>query len=92
MIRSFPEEHEARKEILVEVMSFPMDDVRQWLDSLGLSQYGEAFEDSAVEWRHLPMLDNDALKEFGVSAMGYRMPLVEAIWSLDAGAQIAERT
>ncbi len=55
-----------------------MTDVRQWLDSLGLDQYAEAFDENAVGWEQLPKLDHDILKDIGVKAAGHRMKLLEA--------------
>ena len=55
-----------------------MTDVRQWLNSLGLDQYAEAFDENAVGWEQLPRLDHDILKDIGVKAAGHRMKLLEA--------------
>ncbi|MDA9982639.1 AAA family ATPase [Gammaproteobacteria bacterium] len=55
-----------------------MVDVRQWLDSLGLDQYAEAFDENAIRWEQLPKLDHDILKDIGVKAAGHRMKLLEA--------------
>jgi len=46
-----------------------MTDIRQWLDSLSLSQYAAAFEESAIEWEHLPDLDHEVLQALGVAAL-----------------------
>ena len=45
-----------------------MRDVRQWLDSLGLGQYADAFERNAIELDQLATLSDEELKELGVSA------------------------
>ena len=63
-----------------------MSDIRKWLDSIGLGHYADAFEENAIEWRHLSNLDQDALKELGVRAIGHRMTLLEAAQSLGNGA------
>lgn len=49
-----------------------MRDVRQWLDSLGLGQYADAFEGNAIELDQLVALSDEELKELGVSALGHR--------------------
>jgi predicted ATPase/class 3 adenylate cyclase len=64
-----------------------MSDIRQWLDSLGLGQHADAFEQNSIEWRHLSDLDHEALKELGVQAMGHRMTLLRAIEPLDSVAE-----
>lgn len=55
-----------------------MANIRQWLDSLGLGQYGDAFEENAIEPQHLPDLDHELLKAIGVEAVGHRMTLLKA--------------
>ncbi len=47
-----------------------MSDIRQWLEELGLGQYGEAFEENAVPFRLLSSLTYDDLKDIGVSVAG----------------------
>jgi class 3 adenylate cyclase len=49
-----------------------MSDIRQWLDSLGLGQYAEAFEENAIELDQLATLSDEELKELGVLALGHR--------------------
>ena len=65
-----------------------MTDVGQWLDSLGLGQYAEAFEENAIVWVTLPELDHDLLKEVGVKPVGHRVAILKAIQSLDSDGGI----
>src|SRR5919107_5162134 len=58
-------------------------DVAQWLRSLGLEQYEQAFRDNAVDADTLPRLTGDDLKELGVHAVGHRRKLLGAIARLD---------
>jgi class 3 adenylate cyclase/tetratricopeptide (TPR) repeat protein len=58
-------------------------DVAQWLRSLGLAQYEQAFRDNAVDADTLPRLTSDDLKELGVHAVGHRRKLPDAIVQLD---------
>ena len=46
--------------------------VTKWLDEIGLGQYSEAFEENAIDWKLLPGLDHDLLKELGVTVIGHR--------------------
>ena len=55
-----------------------MTDIRQWLDSLGLSQYADAFEENAIESEHLPDLDHEVLQSLGITAAGHRMTILKA--------------
>ena len=42
-------------------MSSAMNNVREWLDSLGLDQYADAFEESAIDLGLLTELDHELL-------------------------------
>jgi class 3 adenylate cyclase len=53
-----------------------------WLRSLGLEEYEEAFRDHAVEPDLLPTLTAEDLKELGVSLVGHRPKLLDAIAAL----------
>ncbi len=66
-------------------------DVAQWLQSLGLAQYEQAFRNNAVDADTLPRLTSEDLKELGVHAVGHRRKLLDAISRLDRSpAQPAE--
>ncbi len=58
-------------------------DIPQWLDSLGLGQYAQAFAENGVELQHLPHLTDDDLKELGLP-LGPRRHLQAAIETLSA--------
>jgi len=55
--------------------------IGQWLESLGVGQYTDAFEANDVDIRALPYLSDDDLKELGVS-LGHRRILLAAITAL----------
>ena len=61
-------------------------DVAGWLRGLGLGQYEERFRDNKIDAELLPRLTADDLKEIGVSALGDRLRLLDAIATL-AGAK-----
>lgn len=44
--------------------------IRQWLESLKLGQYVEAFKANAIEWSTLRKLNHELLKEIGVWPSG----------------------
>lgn len=54
-------------------------DIRRWLDDLGLGEYTKAFAENYVDSDVLPRLTNDDLKDIGVSAVGHRRKLLDAI-------------
>src|SRR5210317_1352 len=61
--------------------------VRDWLESLGLGEYAAAFEENYNDGQVLAHLTADDLKEIGVSAVGHRRRLLEAIKKLAQGDQ-----
>ena len=67
-------------------------DVLAWLRELGLERYEQAFQENEISADLLPKLTADDLKDIGVSIVGHRRKLLEAIAALakPALAQQAE--
>jgi hypothetical protein len=61
-------------------------DIAAWLRGLGLERYEATLRDNEVDWRVLPSLTGGDLKELGVTAVGHRRRLLEAIAALRAAA------
>ena len=59
-------------------------DIAAWLRGLGLERYEAAFRDNEINWAVLPKLTADDLKDIGVTAVGHRRMLLEAIAHLSA--------
>ena len=57
-------------------------DVGEWLRDLGLGEYEEKFRDNKIDADVLPRLTADDLKDVGVSAVGDRRRLLDAIAAL----------
>jgi class 3 adenylate cyclase len=57
-------------------------DVRDFLRKLDLAQYESAFRDNLIDSRVLPKLTADDLKDLGVTIVGHRRLLLEAIAAL----------
>ncbi len=57
-------------------------DVGKWLRGLGLGQYEEKFRDNKIDADLLPRLTVDDLKDIGVSVVGDRRRLLDAIAAL----------
>src|SRR5271166_3027852 len=57
-------------------------DVGGWLRGLGLGQYEANFRDNKIDADMLPRLTGDDLKDIGVSALGDRLRLLDAIAAL----------
>jgi class 3 adenylate cyclase len=64
-------------------------DIVVWLRSLGLGKYEAAFRENEIDETVLPNLTAEDLKELGVSALGHRRKLLDAIAALrgDTSAQ-----
>ena len=59
-------------------------DIGNWLRSLGLDQYQQAFRDNAIDGEVLSKLTADDLKDMGIGIVGHRRKLLEAIAALSA--------
>jgi class 3 adenylate cyclase/predicted ATPase len=59
-------------------------DVVVWLRSLGLGKYETAFRDNEIDETVLRSLTHETLKELGVTAVGHRLKLLDAITALGA--------
>ena len=57
-------------------------DIVVWLRSLGLGKYEAAFRENEIDEKVLPSLTAEDLKELGVSAVGHRRKLLDAIAAL----------
>ena len=57
-------------------------DVVVWLRSLGLGRYEAAFRENDIDETVLPGLTHETLKELGVSSVGHRVKLLDAIAAL----------
>jgi len=66
-----------------------MTDVGEWLETLGLARYAEAFADSDIDFDILPDLTEADLAQLGLS-LGDRKRLLRAIAALRAGAAASE--
>ena len=61
-------------------------DIVVWLRSLGLGKYEAAFRENEIDETVLPDLTHENLKELGVTAVGHRVKLLDAIAALRADA------
>ena len=59
-------------------------DLGVWLRGLGLERYEADFRDNEIDWAVLPKLTSDDLRDIGVTAVGHRRKLLEAIAQLGA--------
>jgi len=61
-------------------------DVAAWLRGLGLERFEPAFRDNGIDAEILPRLTVEDLKDIGVTRVGDRRKLLEAIAALRVGA------
>ena len=61
-------------------------DVVLWLRSLGLGKYEAVFRENEIDETVLPNLTADDLKELGITALGHRRKLLDAIAALRTDA------
>jgi tetratricopeptide (TPR) repeat protein len=61
-------------------------DIVVWLRSLGLGRYEAAFRENEIDDTVLPNLTAEDLKELGVTALGHRRKLLDAIVALRCDA------
>jgi SAM domain (Sterile alpha motif) len=59
-------------------------DTCAWLRGLGLERYEQAFRENAIDEAILPKLTAEDLRELGVTAVGHRRILLDAIAALRA--------
>jgi class 3 adenylate cyclase len=63
----------------------PEMDVSTWLRDLGLENYLQAFQANHIDGKVLPRLTADDLTALGISSIGHRRKLLDAIAALDQG-------
>jgi class 3 adenylate cyclase/predicted ATPase len=66
-------------------------DIDAWLAELGLERYARAFRENEINARSLPHLTGDDLNDLGVTAIGHRRLLLQAIAALSAADRAAQR-
>jgi class 3 adenylate cyclase/predicted ATPase len=59
-------------------------DISAWLRGLGLERYAQAFRENAIDEAILPKLTAEDLRDLGVTAVGHRRSLLDAIAALRA--------
>ena len=64
-------------------------DIAAWLNNLGLGHYETAFRDNAIDADLLPSLTAEDLKDLGVTIVGHRRKLLDAIAALGAASKTA---
>jgi class 3 adenylate cyclase len=63
-------------------------DIVVWLQSLGLGKYEVVFRENEIDETVLPSLTEEHLKQLGVTALGHRVKLLDAIAALRTDASL----
>ena len=63
-------------------------DIVVWLRSLGLGQYEAAFRENDIDETVLSGLTHENLKELGVTSLGHRLKLLDAVAALRTDAEV----
>ena len=64
-----------------------MSEIRKWLETIGLGQYADAFEANDIDLDLLAQVDDQLLKDIGISSAGHRLRIRNAITKLGAHVQ-----
>jgi class 3 adenylate cyclase/predicted ATPase len=69
-----------------------MSAVRKWLEAIGVGQYADAFEANDIDMDLLTQVDDQMLKDIGVSSAGHRLRIRNAIAKLIQTSVVEENT
>ena len=67
-----------------------MSRVSEWLETIGLAQYADAFHANDIDIDLLGQLDDQILKDIGVSSAGHRLRICNAIAKLNPTVPLAK--
>ena len=68
-----------------------MQQIADWLEKLGMSEYAERFAENRIDFSVLPELTDQHLKDLGI-ALGDRLKMLRAISALEAASPTAPVT
>jgi class 3 adenylate cyclase len=60
-----------------------MQQIADWLEELGMSEYAQRFADNDIDFSILGDLTDQHLKDLGVASLGHRLKILRAIAELD---------
>ena len=63
-----------------------MSEIRKWLESIGLGQYADAFESNDIDMDLIRQIDDQALRDLGMTSAGHRLRVRNAIAKLTAAS------
>jgi SAM domain (Sterile alpha motif) len=60
-----------------------MQQIADWLEKLGMSEYAERFAENDIDFTILSDLTDQDLEKIGIASLGHRRKLLRAITSLN---------
>ena len=66
-----------------------MQQVTDWLEKLGMSEYAARFAENDIDFSILTELTDQDLEKIGVASLGHRRKILRAIAALDGATQVA---
>ena len=60
-----------------------MSEIQKWLETIGLGQYANAFEANDIDMDLLRQIDDQALRDLGMTSAGHRLRIRNAIAKLN---------
>jgi SAM domain (Sterile alpha motif) len=66
-----------------------MQQIADWLEKLGMSEYAQRFAENDIDLTILADLTDQDLEKIGVTSLGHRRKLLRAIATLHAGQAAA---
>src|SRR3984885_6097072 len=67
----------------------PMQQITDWLESLGLSEYAQRFAENDIDFSILADLTDQDLEKIGVTSLGHRRKILRAIAELGKATAVA---
>jgi hypothetical protein len=61
-----------------------MSEIRKWLEAIGLGQYADAFEANDIDMDLIRQIDDQALRDLGMTSAGHRLRIRNGIAKLTA--------
>ena len=65
-----------------------MREIRKWLESIGLGPYADAFETNDIDMDLIRQIDDQALRDLGMTSAGHRLRIRNAIAKLTAAPEL----
>ena len=69
-----------------------LKNVEDWLEQLGLGQYAAVFTENDIDWDLLGEIDQETLKDIGITSAGHRLQILKGIKNLNPEQIVSSST